>query len=236
MRDISFLTRNYIAHRGFHNEKNPENSIGAFKKAINSGYIIELDVHMLSDNTVVVFHDDSLYRMTHVKTKIKDYSYEELKKIKLLDSKYSIPTLSEVLNLVDGKVPLIIELKYDLKVGLLENEVVKLLDNYKGEFCVKSFSPLSVYWFRKHRPNYIRGLLIGYSNKTFKQKFFHSRFVCWLCKPDFISCNYMISNKMINRFKRKRKVIAWTIRNDLNFLRYKSKFDNLIFENIKIKK
>ena len=236
MRDVSFLTKNFIAHRGLHDEKNPENSIGAFKKAIRKGYIIELDVHLLRDNTVVVFHDDSLYRMTKRKSKIKDFTYDEIKDIKLLDSKYCIPKLEDVLKLVDGKVPLIIELKYDLKVGLLEKEVVKLLDNYNGEFCVKSFSPLSVLWFKKKRPNYIRGLLIGYSNRTLKQKFFHSRFIYFLCKPDFISCNYMIPNKKVDRYRKKGPVIAWTVRNDLNFLRYRKKFDNLLFANIKIGK
>lgn len=236
MKNLSFLKQNYIAHRGLHDEKNPENSMGAFKKALKKGYIIELDVHLLKDNTVVVFHDDNLYRMTHIKKQIKDYTYDELKKIKLLDSKYGIPKFEDVLKLVDGKVPIIVELKYDLKAGLLEKEVVKFLDIYDGEFCVKSFSPFSVRWFKKNRPKYVRGLLISARNKTVKQKFLHSRFVFWFCKPDFISCNYMISNKILSRFRAKIPVIAWTIRNDFVFSRYKNKFDNIIFESIKIGK
>lgn len=236
MKNLSFLKQKYIAHRGLHDEKHPENSMGAFKRALEKGYIIEFDVHMLKDKTVVVFHDDSLYRMTHIKKKIKDYTYDELKNVKLLDSKYGIPKFEDVLNLIDGKVPIIVELKYDLKVGRLEKEVVKFLDNYDGEFCVKSFSPLSILWFRKNRANYIRGLLISHVNKTMKQKFMHSKFISWICKPDFVSCSYLVSTKIVNRFRKKIPVIAWTIRSNTIFSRYKNKFDNIIFEDIKIGK
>ena len=233
MKKIDFLKYNLIAHRGLHDEENPENSIGAFKKAIKKGYIIELDVHLLRDNTVVVFHDDNLYRMTRKRKKIKDLTYDEIKDIKLLDSKYGIPTLDSVLRLVAGKVPLIIEMKYDLKAGLLEKEVVKLLDNYNGLFCVKSFNPLSVRWFKKNRPEYVRGLLVSNKNKTFKEKISHSFLSFLLSKPDFISCSYlMYDNRRIKKYMRKIPVIAWTIKSDNLFLRYKDKFYNLIVEKI----
>lgn len=233
MKNIDFLKSNLIAHRGLHNEKYPENSLGAFKRAIRKNYIIELDVHLLKDNAVVVFHDDNLYRMTRKRKVIKDLTYDELKKIKLLNSNYTIPTLKKVLDLVDGRVPLIIELKYDVKAGLLEKEVVKLLDNYSGKFCVKSFNPLSVRWFKKNRPSYIRGLLISNKNKSIKQKVVHSYFSYFLCKPDFISCNYLLyNNKKIKKYMKKIPVIAWTIRTDNTFLKYKNKFYNLIVEKI----
>lgn len=233
MKKIDFLKNNLIAHRGLHDEKNPENSIGAFKKAINKGYIIELDVHLLKDNTVVVFHDDSLYRMTGKRKKIKDLTYDEIKEFRLLNTNYKVPTLKSVLELVDGKVPLIIEIKYDLKVGLLEKEVVKLLDNYEGKFCVKSFSPLSVRWFKKNRPNYIRGLLISSKKKTIKERILRSYLIFLLSKPDFISCNYLLYNdKKIKKYMKKVPVIAWTIKTENLFLRYKDKFYNLIVEKI----
>ena len=170
MKDISFLKDNIIAHRGLHNNLIPENSIESFKNAIKNNYIIELDVHLIKDNTIVVFHDDNLRRMTGIDGFIKDYTYEELLKLNLLNTSYKIPKLIDVLNLVDGKVPIIVELKYDQKVGKLEKELVKILDKYKGRFCVKNFNPFSIIWFRIHRKNYIRGLLLNNRYDTLKQK------------------------------------------------------------------
>lgn len=233
MKNLDFLISNIIAHRGLHNEKYPENSIGAFKRAIRKNYIIELDVHLISDGNVVVFHDDNLYRMCRKRKKIKDYRYDDLKKLKLLDSNYTIPTLESVLKLIDGRVPIIVELKYDLKVGLLEEKVCDLLDNYNGEFCVKSFSPFSILWFKKNRPNYIRGLLISNRNKHFKEKLMHTFIPFLICKPDFISCNYLLcNNRRIKKYMRKHPVIAWTIRTENIFNKYKDKFSNLIVEKI----
>ena len=233
MKKIDFLCSGLIAHRGLHNEKYPENSIGAFKRAIRKNYIIELDVHLLKDGTVVVFHDDNLYRMCGKRKEIKNYTYTELRKLNLLKTNYIIPTLESVLKLVDGRVPIIVELKYDLKAGLLEEKVSNLLDNYKGEFCVKSFSPLSILWFRKNRPDYIRGLLISNKTRTIKEKLMHSFIPFLICKPDFISCNYLLyNNKKIKKYMKKHPVIAWTIRTDKIYKKYKNKFSNLIVEKI----
>lgn len=233
MKKIDFLSSNLIAHRGLHNFKCPENSIGAFKRAISKNYIIELDVHLINDGTVVVFHDDNLYRMCRKRKNIKDYTYNELKKLRLLNTNYSIPTLSSVLKLIDGRVPIIVELKYDLKAGLLEKKVSELLDNYNGEFCVKSFSPLSIRWFKKHRPDYIRGLLISNKNRSIKEKIMHTFIPFILCNPDFISCNYLLyNNRRIKKFMRKHPVIAWTVKTENNYKKYKDKFSNLIVEKI----
>lgn len=233
MKNLEFLYSNIIAHRGFHDLKNPENSIGAFKKAIKKNYLIEFDIHLLKDNTVVVFHDDNLKRMIGINKNIKDTTYEEIKNLKLLNSKYNIPTLKEVLDLVDGKVPIIIELKFDRKVGLLEKEVCKILDNYKGIFCVKCFNPLSVMWFKKHKRNYIRGLLIDSKKNIFIKKLASSNIFLRLCNPDFISCRYsLFKNKKIKKFIKNKPVIAWTIKSKTNYNKYKNKFSSLICENI----
>lgn len=233
MKNLNFLCSSVIAHRGLHNELYPENSIGAFKRAIRKKYIIELDVHLLKDGTVVVFHDDNLYRMCGKRKNIKDYTYPELRKITLLNTNYIIPTLESVLKLVSGRVPLIVELKYDLKVGLLERKVCELLDSYTGEFCVKSFNLLSVMWFKKNKPDYIRGLLISNRNKRFREKLMHSFVPFLLCKPDFISCNYLLyNNKRIKKYMKNHPVIAWTIRTENVYKKYKNKFSNLIIEKI----
>ena len=231
--NLDFLKNNLIAHRGLHSDIIPENSIRAFKEAIKHNYIIELDVHLLKDNTVVVFHDDNLKRMTGIDKKIIDFDYEELKEIKLLNTNYNIPTLKEVLDLVDGKVALIIELKYDRKVGLLENELVKLLDNYNGLFCVKSFNPFIVRWFKKHRKNYIRGLLVPYKTNNLKEYILKRMYLIHLCSPHFLSCNYNLFNdKKIIKYHKKIPVLLWTIKTNKNYLKYKDRYDNLICENI----
>ena len=149
MKDLEFLKNNLIAHRGCHNELIPENSMPAFSKAIKNNLIIELDIHLLKDNKVVVFHDDNLKRMTGLDKPIKDLTYEEVRKLKLLNTNYKVPLLSDVLELINGKVPVIIELKYDTKYGLLESELLKILKNYKGLYAIKSFNPLSLYYFKK---------------------------------------------------------------------------------------
>ena len=115
-RNVNFLTKKLIAHRGWHDIKNgiPENSIIAFKKAMANNLIIELDVHVLKDGQVVVFHDENLKRMTGIDKNIREFVYEDLKKLRLNNTDEKIPLLKEVLELIDGIVPVIIELKYDV--------------------------------------------------------------------------------------------------------------------------
>ena len=160
-KDISWLLNTPIAHRGlFDNETYaPENSIAAIQKAVEAGYGIEFDVQLSKDNVPVVFHDASLKRMCGVEGKVWEYTIEELQKLKLGKSNETIPTFAHVLEIVDGRVPLIIEYKMDrvnTKVCELGNA---LLEKYKGVYCIESFHPLAVLWYRKHRPDVIRGQL-----------------------------------------------------------------------------
>ena len=231
MKNVSFLRNNSFAHRGLHNNIYPENSIGAFRNALSKNIPIEFDVHLLKDNTIVVFHDDNLKRMTGIDKYLCNVTYEEIKDLKLNNTEYTIPTLEEVLNLIDGKVPIIVELKYDRKIGLLEKKLVKYLDNYNGIFCVKSFQPLIVFYMRCIRPKYIRGLLIGISEKRIINILSHSIFSILLCKPDFISCDKdLYSNKNIRKFNKSKPVLCWTIKNKTDYIECKKKFDSVIYE------
>ena len=161
LRDLSFLESNLIAHRGFFDNANgiPENSMIAFERAIENSYIIELDVHLLKDGKIVVFHDDNLGRMTGVDKKIKDCTYEDIKNLRLLKTNEKIPLFEDVLRLVDGRVAILIELKYDVKVGLLEQKILPMLHKYTGKYAVQSFNPMTIMWFRKNAPQIIRGQL-----------------------------------------------------------------------------
>lgn len=237
MKDLEFLKDNVIAHRGIHDNKNVvENSIPSFKECIKENIPIELDVHLLKDNEIVVIHDDNLKRLTGLQKRLKDLTYNDIKDLKLLKTNDKIPTLKEVLELVDGKVPLIIELKYDNLPFTLEKELVKQLDKYKGKFAVKSFHPLIIYWFKKNRPEYIRGLLVPSNGVEFKRKILHSMILSFLAKPDFISADIRRNNNKL--IKKDIPVLGWTIKSQEDYDNNKYKYTNLIiddFKNIKRK-
>lgn len=232
-----FLTESLIAHRGLHDDKVPENSLTSFKKAIVKKHIIELDVHLLKDGNIVVFHDDNLERMTGLNKKIKNTTYDEIKSLKLKDTKEHIPLFLDVLKLVDGQVPLLIELKYDNKVGKLEDKLINILKDYKGLYALQSFSPLSLIYLKRKCPNIARGLLVAKFKKS--HMFFLKKIILrnmllnkWI-KPDFISCQYeFLNNKKIQKFHHDKLLLTWTIRNKDDYNKYKKLCDNCIAENI----
>lgn len=237
-KDINFLKNNLIAHRGMHNINQgiPENTIKAFENAIKNNYIIELDVHILKDNNIVVFHDDNLKRMTGIDKNLKDVTFDEIRNLKLQNTNSYIPLFKDVLNLINGKTPIIIELKYDVKSGRLEKKLLELLKNYNGKFVIKSFSPLSIYWFKKHAPNIIRGQLscdFTKSNYNFIKKFvLRNMLFNIITKPDFISFAIdSFPNKKVANFRKKKLVLGWTIKTHSDFLKAKNYCDNFICEN-----
>lgn len=211
-----WYTKYKLAHRGLHNDKFPENSIGAFKNAMEHGFAIELDVRLLKDNTAVIFHDSNLKRMCGVDKNISDITIDELRALSLSGSKFTIPTLSEVLDVIDGEVPIMIELKpvKKNKHHILEKTVYRLIKNYKGNLAVKSFDPFAVLWFKKNAPEIIRGMLSSYFKHTYMPaiyKFAVKRLVLFnQIKPDFISYDYRyLPNKYVSN--KNVPVIAWTI-------------------------
>ena len=139
--DYSPLMGHYYAHRGLHDNSGdiPENSIPAFKKAIEAGYGIEFDVQLTKDRIPIVFHDDTLERVCGVSGSAKDYTYKELLEFHLFDTKEHIPTLSEVLSLVNSQVPLIIELKFPENPATVCHYADAVIKNYKGVYCIESF-------------------------------------------------------------------------------------------------
>ena len=205
----SWLVETPIAHRGLHDKQTPENSIASFKKAIANGYAIELDVRMLSDGTIIVFHDDSLARLTGNDGYVKFLKKSDLDMLTLEDSQEKIPTLQEVLDAVDGKAPILIEVKNDGKVGEFENKLIEILKKYKGQFAIQSFNPYVLGHFYKFAPEFPRGQLAGYL-KHHKMPFFHKFALKRMMlnkrvsHPDFISYE---AKTLPNRFVRKYKKI-----------------------------
>ena len=155
-----FMHRNF-AHRGLHTEDKsiPENSIEAFELAASKGYGIELDVQLSKDGRVVVFHDDTLNRVCGVDARVDEKTYEELSRLRLCDTDYTIPLFTEVLACIDGRGPLIVELKSGKRNKELCEKTCALLKEYRGAYCVESFDPTIVAWFRFHAPQIVRGHL-----------------------------------------------------------------------------
>lgn len=221
---------NRYAHRGFHNKPEiPENSMAAFRRAIEHGWGIEFDVHLIADGSLVVFHDESLKRETGVVGEIEDYDITNLKKLRLEGTDEQIPTFDEVLELVeknpgpDGKpVPLLIELKVARgNYNELTEAVCKRLDSYSGDFVIESFDPRALMALRRIRPAIVRGQLTQNFIKHPQNLPFYQRFALShmmfnpLTRPDFIAFRFTDG---INPGTRKRlenrgvKFAAWTIK------------------------
>ena len=227
------------AHRGYHDikKKIPENSILAFKRAVRYGYAIELDVHLLKDDNVVVFHDNNLKRVCGVNKDIEKCTYSELLNYNLLGTSCKIPLLKDVLSTINGKVPLLIETKVIKFDGKLEANILKQLNSYKGEVLVQSFNPLSIRWFKKNAPSISRGLLINdiadYKVLNLRSMMLKTILIDLFLKSNFISHNIaFLPNKYISFKRRKKSIFGWTIKTKKQYDFAKQHCDYLICENM----
>jgi len=234
------LWRTLYAHRGLHAKDKtvPENSIAAFSAAVAAGYGIELDVNITADDKIVVFHDDNLMRVCGVDRKIIDCTFEELSALRLFDTHETIPLLSDVLKLVDGRQALVVELKHSRRNKALCEKTAALLDEYKGTYCVESFDPRIVLWFKKHRPQTVRGQLSAgrrnYEGQPFCQGFLlSSLYTNIAARPHFVAYRH----EDVKRFKLflysllGGKLMGWTVRDHDDAQRLRQYFDAIIFEN-----
>lgn len=233
---MQWLRNTPIAHRGLHDEVSPENSLSAFTKAIEAGYAIELDVHLSRDGVVMVFHDYSLERMSGFQGDIRRLDSSFLSSLVLLKSKENIPTLQEVLALINAEVPLLIEIKNEGKVGELESALFDALKEYKGKVAVQSFNPFSIAWFAKNAEHIPRGQLSGgFENTTlpyYKKFLLKNLLLNGFSKPHFIAYEVEFLPKLAVRVARlmKKPILAWTVRNEKSREYAKKYSDNIIFE------
>lgn len=195
-----FHGRNY-AHRGLYkcDQSVPENSLAAFRRAVENGYGMELDVQLSADGEVVVFHDDTLDRVCGVAGDVDDRDWDELRHMPLCQTDERMPLFSEVLNTVGGRTPIIIELKTGRKNRLLCEKTLALIDRYGGPVCVESFDPWIVRWFRKNAPDILRGQLSSQYDDLVRtmspfRAFCRSHlFTNFLSRPQFIA--YRVGKK-----------------------------------------
>lgn len=189
------------AHRGLFGKAIPENSLKAFDNAVKKGYGIELDVQLSKDNVVMVFHDYTLKRMTGAEGNLSEFTKDQLKEFALLDTQEKIPTFKEVLDLVDGKVPLLVELKGENFDSSLCQKVADILKEYKGEYCVESFNPLLIKNIKKYLPDVFCGQLYTNVIKEKKKASLLNILLTlmsfnFLAKPDFIAYNKKSRNSL----------------------------------------
>ncbi len=236
--DMELLCTDY-AHRGLWNEKYPENSLPAFEMAARRGFGIELDLQLTKDGKIVVFHDDDLVRMCGVNRKVCQLTLEQIKALRLAGTPYTVPTFAEVLRLVGGRVPLLIEFKGDKPSDALCLTASQMLDTYRGAFCVESFSPLILHWFREHRPTFARGQLVSRIKKGSRP---HSRkldlllsnmLTNFISRPDFIAISkeqrkslaFLICTKAFHA-----KGFVWTVSSRQEYEAFKKNGHSTIFE------
>ena len=211
------------AHRGLHSEGVPENSMAAFKAALDGGFGIEFDVHLLADGNLAVIHDSLLNRTTGQAGRIEDLTTEDLKKYPLEGTEETIPTFAQLLELYNGKAPLIVELKpVDGNHAQLTETACKMLDAYPGPYCLESFDTRCIQWLKKNRPNLIRGQLsyryIGARvdmPDLLKFVLTHN-LLNFTCVPDFVAYRYCDRKKTLSndlcRKLWKAQGVSWTLK------------------------
>ena len=230
-----------FAHRGLHGPGCPENSLAAFREARDMGYGVELDVHLLSDGNLAVIHDSQLLRMTGQEAKVEDLTTERLSDFRLAGTNETIPEFRQVLELYNGRAPLIVELKVSgNNYAKLCRKTCEMLDGYKGVYCIESFDPRCVYWLKKHRPDVLRGQLTENYFKRKNKLPFVLKFLLthqmlnFLTKPDFVAyrqeddatLSYWLVRKLWGAYG-----VSWTLGNRGDYDRAVASGLIPIFEN-----
>lgn len=238
--DTSLFRKVYFAHRGLHDNEGeaPENSMAAFRKAVEAGLGIELDVQVTKDGVPVIFHDFNIKRVCGAEGKIVNHTYEELQAYTLCQSNERVPRLSDLLRMVDGRVPLIVEIKAETADVSGCVAIDGLLRAYQGAYCIESFNPMVLWWFRRHRGNVVRGQLSSNFRKDGEYwnvlYFFMTHLLFnFLTKPDFIAYNHKFSEEPGRRICRclfRHPAAAWTVRSERDLQALKGKYDVFIFD------
>lgn len=243
-----WLTTSLIAHKGIHNSNIPENTVAAFNAAVEKGCPIELDVSMSKDKQIVVFHDKKLKRLFGVDGYLKDMNYEQLAGLEFPNSAEKIPLFSQVLTVVNGRVPLLIEIKNEGEVGEMERMIHEELKGYQGQYAVQSFNPYSVKWYRDNAPDILRGQLAGsfiISDEEvdsagttrlpwYKRFLLSNMLLNFESRPNFIA--YELDYADVDTFKELKQlgvpVLGWTVRDRAMYEKTKGQCDNFIVDTL----
>ncbi|MHB1484740.1 MAG: glycerophosphodiester phosphodiesterase family protein [Saccharofermentanales bacterium] len=229
------------AHRGLYDNRNKvyENTMEAFGRAIKMGYGIELDIQLTKDGRLVVFHDFNLFRMCGVDKRVDELTYDQILALPINKSDARIPLFRDVLELVAGRTPLIVEIKTDRRCSEICIKANETLDGYKGAYCIESFNAFIVYWYKLNRPDIIRGQLsMNFAGEKIREDKWQRFLLTFLLlnfiqKPDFIAYRHTDSrNPSLRICKRLYKTfcVGWTITSQVEYNKAVHFFDVIIFE------
>ncbi len=242
--NFDWLFSRPIAHRGLHDARFPENSLPAFENAIEHNYNIEMDTQVTKDGVVVVFHDANLKRVCGVDRNLKDCTLEELKTYRLLGTEYTIPTMREFLDAVDGRTGILCEIKGTNPFNhTIERETIKAIEGYEGNIVLQSFNFEAVKYAKKHCSLPVGELCTWASLDGKKARWFPTNFMgkMWICKithPDFIAYDVkavdrtLSPNKYILKWAKKLPVLFWTVNSEEKIEDAQKYANNIIFENL----
>lgn len=240
--DVHTFLHCLFAHRGLFtpDQSIPENSIPAFARAIREGYGIELDIQLTKDEKVVVFHDHTLSRMCGIDLPVCEMTYCELQNICLGHTQERIPLFQDVLKLVNGQVPLLVEIKLPCLNTRTCELADKLLQNYRGNYCIESFNPLALRWYKKNRKQVVRGQLSANLTRPVAEGGYFLSFLVkylllnFLGRPDFIAYCYKDRHNvsfLLNKCLYHAPTFAWTVRSETAFEQNLPRFDSIIFDS-----
>lgn len=213
---IAWLKAGEYAHRGLHGNGLAENSPSAFEAAIGRGFGIECDIQRSGDGQAMVFHDWELDRLTGASGAVMDRTAKQLGAIPLTGSRDTIPTLRQVLDLVAGRAPLLIEVKSkrEQRIAGLCTAVRRTLEGYRGRHAVMSFDPRVSRWFAKHSPFTPRGLVVTEENARTLSGKLRRHLALWHARPDFLAYDVRDFPSKFAAVQRARglPVLTWTVR------------------------
>lgn len=236
--DAAALSGKLYAHRGLHDGNHTvfENSMEAFRRAADAGYGIELDVQLTLDGALVVHHDGDTARVCGVPAAIGQTHYDALPR---LPDGSPVPLLADVLALVAGRVPLIVEIKPYGSPEANAAAALSLLKDYRGPYCVESFHPMAVRYFRKTAPGIVRGQLAmgGRRDPAEAGVAVHIALkyllVNALARPHFVAYQ-SASDQNLSMWLMKRLfrplLVAWTLRSQPALDRARKAYQMNIFE------
>lgn len=230
--ELRALIARPFAHRGLHGSGRIENSRAAFQAALEARHGIELDVQVSADGQAVVFHDEWLHRLTAEQGVVRGRTAAELGQIRLRESKETIPVLPEILGLIAGHAPLLIEVKApNREVGALCRAVSAALKGYIGPVAVMSFNPEVGHWFARHDPARLRGLVVTEERKPWKG-WLKRRLSLWRSRADFLAYDIRdLPSRFAENARRKGlRVTTWTVRSLADRARAAEHADQIIYE------
>ena len=186
---VGWISQWTYAHRGLHGDDLPENTLLAFAAAADAGLGVECDIQRSADGTAMVFHDWDLDRLVEAEGALGGHASDFLETLKYRGRDYGIARLVTLLDLVGGRVPVLIEIKsrprYDIEKSCAS--VRAGLKGYEGLHAVMSFDPRVSRWFRRHSPQTVRGLVVREDAVGHTQQAWRRHFALWMARPDFVA-------------------------------------------------